>query len=383
MAEKRDYYELLGVSKSAGQDEIKAAYRRQAIKYHPDKNPGDKNAEAQFKAINEAYEVLSDAQKRAAYDRFGHEGVSGAPGAGAGGFGGFGGFGGTADFGDVDLGDILGNIFGGADVFGGRGRRAGASTRGDDIAVEADVTLREAYEGTKKPIQVRRAERCDTCQGTGAKPGTSAASCKTCGGTGQVRSQRGMFMMSHTCPTCKGEGTVIASPCTACRGAGAIEKSSTLTVKIPPGVREGTSLRITGAGQAGHRGGPAGDLFVVIHLLSDKRFVRNGDDLYVEERVSYPQATLGAEISVETMEELVKIKIPPGTQSGALLRLRDRGMPKLDGRGQGDQFVKVIVDIPKNLTSRQRELLREYAKTLGEDPSQYDESVLRKIFGRG
>lgn len=375
MAQKTDYYELLGVGRSAVADEIKAAYRRQAIKFHPDRNPGDKSAEAQFKAINEAYEVLSDAQKRAAYDRFGHAGVNGGA-SGAGGPGGF------SDLGDIDLGDILGNIFGGAEAFG-RGRRRAREPRGEDIAVEADVTLREAYEGSKKPVRIERAERCDTCQGSGAKPGTSPTPCRSCGGSGQIRSQRGFFMMAQTCPSCRGEGAVIQSPCAACRGAGALEKASTVTIRIPPGVREGTSLRVAGGGQAGPRGGPPGDLFVVIHLAKDPHFTREGDDLYVEERISFPQATLGCEIHVDTMEDPVTIKIPPGTPSGALFRLRDRGMPRLEARGHGDQFVRVTVDIPKNLTPKQRELLREFAKTLGENPAQYDESVLRKIFGRG
>jgi molecular chaperone DnaJ len=377
LAEKRDYYELLGVNRNANSDEIKAAYRRQAVKFHPDKNPGDKNAESQFKAINEAYEVLSDGQKRAAYDRFGHAGVSGAAAGGGGGFGGF-----STDFGDVDLGDILGNIFGGAENFGG-GRRRGGPSRGEDVAVEAQVTLSEAYEGAKKPIRVVRAERCETCGGSGAKPGTNAIPCKTCGGAGQVRSQRGFFVMAQTCPSCRGEGTVISSPCASCRGKGSVEKASTLTVKVPPGVREGTSLRISGAGQAGFRGGPSGDLFVVIHLARDPRFVREGDDLYAEERISYPQATMGCEVPVDTMAEPLTIKIPPGTQSGTLFRLRDHGMPRLEGRGQGDLFVKVVVDIPRELNARQRELLREFAKTLGENPAQYDESILKKIFGRG
>jgi molecular chaperone DnaJ len=384
LADKKDYYDLLGVNKNAAADEIKAAYRRQAVKFHPDKNPGDKNAESQFKAINEAYEVLSDGQKRAAYDRFGHSGVNhsaggGGPGGGAGGFSGF-----SSEFGDVDLGDILGNIFGGAESFGGGGRRrSGQSARGEDIAVEAEVTLREAYEGSKKPIRVVKAERCETCGGSGAKPGTSAVTCKTCGGAGQVRSQRGFFVMAQTCPTCHGEGKVIQSPCSSCRGAGAVEKASTLTIKIPPGVREGTSLRISGAGQAGFRGGPSGDLFVVIHPSRDQRFTREGDDLYVEEHISFPQAAMGCEVSVATFEEPVTIKIPPGTQGGALFRLRDHGMPRLEARGQGDLFVKVHVDVPKDLTTKQRELLRELARSLGEDPSQYDESVLKKIFGRG
>jgi molecular chaperone DnaJ len=381
LAENKDYYELLGVKKNAAADEIKAAYRRQAVKFHPDKNPGDKSAESQFKAINEAYEVLSDGQKRAAYDRFGHAGVSGSAGAGGGGFGGAGGF--SSDFGDVDLGDILGNIFGGAEAFGGGGRRRGGPTRGEDVAVEAEVSLREAYEGAKKPIRIVRAERCETCSGSGARPGTNAVSCKTCGGAGQVRSQRGFFVMAQTCPACRGEGTVIQSPCAACRGAGAVEKASTITIKVPPGVREGTSLRISGAGQAGFRGGPSGDLFVVIHPARDPRFTREGDDLYSEERISIPQASMGCEVSVETMDQPVTIKIPPGTQSGALFRLRDHGMPRLEARGHGDLFVKVIVEVPKDLTARQRELLREFAKTLGENPGQYDESVLKKIFGRG
>ncbi len=382
MAEKRDYYELLGVSKGAAADEIKAAYRRQAIKYHPDKNPGDKSAESQFKSINEAYEVLSDANKRAAYDRFGHEGVNGqATGAGAG-SGAWSDLGGFADAGGIDLGDILGNIFGGSENLGG-GRRSSQSRKGQDLAVETEVTLKEAFEGTKKPVRITRAEVCETCSGSGAKPGTSATTCKTCGGAGQVRSQRSIFVMSQTCPTCRGAGQVIPSPCASCRGAGAIEKTSTITVRIPPGVREGTSLRISGAGQAGMRGAPAGDLFVVIHLARDSHFTREGDDLYTEEHLSFPQASMGCEIRVRTMEEPVTMKIPPGTQSGALFRLRDRGLPHLGARGQGDQFVKIIVDIPKNLTPGQRDLLREFAKTLGENPSQYDESVLRKIFGRG
>jgi len=380
MASKQDYYDLLGVNRNAAADEIKAAYRRQAVKFHPDKNPGDKNAETQFKSINEAYEVLSDGQKRAAYDRFGHAGVTGAAGGGPG-AGGFGGF--QADFGDIDLGDILGNIFGGGGEASRGGPRRGGSARGEDIAVEVEVTLRDAYDGAKKPIRVARAERCETCGGTGAKPGTSAVTCKTCGGAGQVRSQRGFFMMAQTCPTCRGEGTVIASPCATCRGAGAVERTSTITIKIPPGVREGTSLRISGAGQAGFRGGSSGDLFIVVHVAQDKRFTREGDDLYAEEHISIPQAALGCEMSVNTMEEPVTIKIPPGTQSGAHFRLRDRGMPRLEGRGQGDLFIKVIVTIAKDLTSKQREILREFAKTLGEDSGQYDESVLKKIFGRG
>ncbi len=381
MAEKKDYYELLGVSRTASPEEIKLAYRKQAIKYHPDKNQGDKNAEAQFKLINEAYEILSDANKRAAYDRFGHEGVSGAPGAG--GPGGFGGF----EAGDIDLGDILGNIFGGReDIFGGGGRGGGrgrrdSSYRGEDIAVELSVSLNEAYHGTEKPISYRRSKRCDTCEGSGAKPGTTSTPCKTCNGRGQVRIQRGFFMMQQTCSNCHGEGRVIPHPCPTCVGRGVVDETGNMKIRIPPGVREGTSLRISGAGQAGLRGGPAGDLFVVVHVAKHPRFTREGDDLYTENHVSFPQASMGTELHIETLDQPVTIKVPPGSQSGALFRVRDHGMPKLGGRGQGDLFVKVIVNIPKNLNAKQRDLLREFAKSLGEDPTKYEDSMLKKIFG--
>jgi len=379
MAAKADYYELLGVAKTANGDDIKLAYRRQAIKFHPDKNPGDKTAESKFKAINEAYEVLSDANKRAAYDRFGHEGVNHHAGAGAGhGFEGFG------TMGDIDLGDILGNIFGGGaggEAFGG-GRRSGRG-QGQDIAIEVEVTLREAYEGGKKPIHLEKLEACETCRGSGAKPGTRPVTCKTCGGAGQVRTQRSIFMMQQTCPTCHGEGQMIEVPCTVCRGAGAQEKESTITIRIPPGVREGTSLKISGSGQAGPRGRAAGDLYVVVHVAKDPTFSRDGDDLYSEGHISIAQATLGCEISVKTMDEAVAIKIPPGTQSGSLFRLREKGMPRLTSRGYGDQFLKVVVDVPKSLTGAQREALVELAKAFGENTAQYDESVLKKLFGRG
>lgn len=386
MADKKDYYELLGVSKTAGADEIKLAYRRQAVKYHPDKNPGDKNAENQFKAINEAYEVLSDANKRAAYDRFGHAGVNGQPGAGFGGGGGGGGFEGFGNMGDIDLGDILGSMFGGGgggEAFGGSRRGGTRASRGQDIAVEVEVSLREAYEGGKKSIKLERAEQCETCHGSGAKPGTKPVTCKTCGGAGQIRTQRSIFMMQQTCPTCHGEGQMIEAPCSACHGAGAIERESTITVRIPPGVREGTSLKIAGNGQSGTRGRGAGDLYVVIHVAKDNVFTRDGDDLYSEERVSIPQATLGAEIRVRTMEDTVTIKVPPGTQSGTLFRVRDKGMPRLTSRGHGDQFVRVIVDIPKSASGAQREALLQLAKAMGENVTQYDEGVLKKMFGRG
>jgi len=385
MASKRDYYELLGLAKTAGADEIKLAYRRQAVKYHPDKNPGDKTAEAQFKAINEAYEVLSDPNKRAAYDRFGHDGVSNQPGAGAGGFGG--GFEGFGNVGDIDLGDILGNIFGGGGgaeaQFGGQRRGGGRGSRGQDIAVEVEVSLREAFEGGKKAIKLDKLESCDTCHGSGAKPGTKPVTCRTCGGQGQVRTQRSIFMMQQTCPTCHGEGQMVEAPCPTCRGAGAQEKTSTITVRIPAGVREGTSLKIAGNGQAGSRGRPAGDLYVVVHVEKDNFFTRDGDDLYTEEHISIPQASLGCEISVRTMEDKLSIKIPPGTQSGALFRLREKGMPRLTSRGFGDQFVKVLIDIPKKMSSTQRDAMVQLAKALGENTTQYDESVLGKLFGRG
>jgi molecular chaperone DnaJ len=384
---KADYYELLGVPKTATGDEIKLAYRRQAIKFHPDKNPDDKGAEAKFKTINEAYEVLSDANKRAAYDRFGHEGVNHQAGGGGAGAGqGFDGFGGFSNVGDIDLGDILGNIFGGAgggEAFGGGQRRGGNRGRGQDIAIEVEVTLREAYEGGKKPIHLEKLEQCETCRGSGAKPGTKPVTCKTCGGAGQVRTQRSIFMMQQTCPTCHGEGQIIEVACTVCRGAGAQEKQSTVTIRIPPGVREGTSLKISGNGQAGPRGRAPGDLYVVVHVAKDVKFTRDGDDLYTENHISMPQAALGCEISVSTMDEAVSIKIPPGTQSGSLFRLREKGMPRLTSRGHGDQLVKVVVDVPKTVSSTQRDALVHLAKAFGENISQYDESVLKKLFGRG
>jgi len=380
VADKQDYYELLGISRGAAVDEIKVAYRKQALRYHPDKNPGDSKAESQFKLINEAYEILSDANKRAAYDRFGHAGVNGnASGGGAGGDSE-----GFSNMGDVDLGDILGNIFGNgaSEAFGG-GRRRGGASRGEDIAVESEITLREAYEGAKKAIRIQKLEVCDSCKGSGAKPGTQAMTCKSCGGAGQVRMQRGFFMMAQTCPTCRGEGKVVESPCGSCRGAGAVQQSSTITIRVPPGVREGTSLKIAGSGQAGTRGGPAGDLYVVVHLAKDSHFNREGDDLYTEQHVSIPQAIMGCEISVKTMESPVAIKVPPGTQSGTLFRLREKGMPRLAARGQGDQFVKIVVDIPKTVNSNQRDILLQLAKSLGENTTQYDEGVLKKLFGRG
>jgi molecular chaperone DnaJ len=381
VADKEDFYTLLGVSKAATIDEIKSAYRRQAIKFHPDKNPGDKAAEAKFKSINEAYEVLSDGQKRAAYDRFGHAGLSGQ--AGGGGPGGFEGFQGGGFSGDIDLGDILGNIFGaGAEGFAGR-RRSAESSRGEDLAVEIRISLKEAYDGLERPIRVKRAVACETCGGSGAKPGTSPVTCRSCHGTGQVRMQRSFFVMAQTCPACHGEGRVITTPCSTCRGHGAVEKETTLNVKIPRGVREGTTLRISGRGQAGARGAAAGDLLVVLHVDEDSRFTREGDDLYVNRHLSIPQAALGSEVDIPTFEESVKIKIPPGTQSGATFRVRDHGMPHLGARGQGDLYVRVAVDVPKELSAEQRQLLRDLAKTLGEDPAQYEDSVLKKIFGRG
>jgi molecular chaperone DnaJ len=385
MPSKADYYDLLGVSKTATGDDIKLAYRRQAVKFHPDKNPDDKTAETKFKAINEAYEVLSDANKRAAYDRFGHEGVNHQAGGG-GASQGFDGFGGFSNVGDIDLGDILGNIFGGAgggDAFGGARARGGGRGRGQDVAIEVEVSLRDAYEGGKKAIHLDKLEVCDTCHGSGARPGTKPVTCRTCGGVGQVRTQRSIFMMQQTCPTCHGEGQMIEAPCTVCRGAGAQEKESTVTIRVPPGVREGTSLKISGNGQAGPRGRAPGDLYVVVHVAKDPTFTRDGDDLYTENHVSIPQAALGCEISVTTMEEPVSIKIPPGTQSGSLFRLREKGMPRLTSRGHGDQFVKVVVDVPKFVSSAQREALVQLAKAFGENTSQYDESVLRKLFGRG
>jgi molecular chaperone DnaJ len=342
---KRDFYEVLGVAKSASADEIKKAYRKLAMKHHPDRNPDDKSAEDKFKEANEAYEALSDEDKRAAYDRHGHAGVD--PNMG----GGFGG-GGAGNFSDM-FGDVFGDIFG-----GGRGGQQ-RSNRGSDLRYTLELDLEEAVRGTKVKIRVPTLSSCETCDGTGAKKGTSVDVCRTCSGAGQVRVQQGFFAMAQTCPTCRGRGKTIKSPCPSCHGQGRVEKSKTLEVKIPAGVDVGDRIRLSGEGEAGANGGPTGDLYVEVAVRKHKIFERDGADLYCEMPISFADAALGGELEVPTLDGRVKLKVPEGTQTGKLFRLRGKGIAPVRGGGTGDLLCRVSVETPVNLSKRQKELLRE------------------------
>ena len=349
--DKRDYYEVLGVSRNATSDEIKKAYRKLARKYHPDANPGDKDAEAKFKEISEAYVVLSDPEKRAGYDRFGH---AGADGQGFGGFEGFGDFGG--------LGDIFEMFFGG----GGRTRRRTGPERGQDIRTDMEISLEEAAFGLEREVKVPRVETCGTCGGSGAAAGSTPKTCLACAGTGQVQFTQstpfGRIVQSRTCDRCRGTGQVIEKPCPTCRGAGSVRKTRSIKVKVPPGVDNGSRLRLAGEGEAGTRGGPPGDLYVYIHVKQHKLFRREGDDLICEIPLSFVQAALGDEIDVPTLEGKEKLKIPEGTQPGTVFRIRGKGVPHLSGFGRGDQHVRIKVMIPGKLSEKQKELLREFAR---------------------
>lgn len=348
---KRDFYEVLGVAKSANADEIKKAYRKLAMKIHPDRNPDDKAAEEKFKEANEAYEVLSDEDKRAAYDRHGHAGVD--PNMGGGGFGGGG------NFSDV-FGDVFGDIFG-----GGRGGQQ-RSNRGADLRYNLELTLEEAVRGTNTQIRVPTLEACGTCDGTGAKKGTSVDTCRTCNGVGQVRMQQGFFAVQQTCPSCRGRGKIIKEPCPSCRGQGRVEKTKTLDVKIPAGVDNGDRIRLTGEGQAGANGGPAGDLYVQVVVKPHKIFERDGADLYCEVPISFTDAALGGDLEVPTLDGRVKLKINEGTQTGNVYRLRGKGVSPVRGGGPGDLMCKVAVETPVNLSKRQKELLRELQQEMDE-----------------
>ena len=369
---KRDYYEILSVTKTATEVEIKAAYRKLAIQHHPDKNPDDHTAEEKFKEAAEAYSVLSDAQKRAAYDRFGHQGV----GAGAGGAG----FGG-AGFSNIE--DIF-DIFGFGDMFGGQGGRGGrsAAQRGADLRYDLEISLEEAALGKDEKLRIPRLEKCGECDGKGAEKGTHAETCTTCQGSGQTRYQQGFFSVMRTCPTCAGKGQIIKNPCRKCRGAGRVEKEKTLEVKIPSGVETGSRLRVTGEGEGGVQGGPAGDLYVVIHVAEHEMFERQGANLYSAVPVTFAQAALGAEIKVKTLDGEEELKIPAGTQTGSVFRVKSHGMPALGGRGKGDLFVAVTLITPKTLTKEQRKLLEQLAEI--EDVDFQDASFMdkvRNIFG--
>ena len=366
---KRDYYEVLGVSRGANETEIKSAYRKLAVRYHPDKNPGDAEAEEKFKEAAEAYSVLSDAEQRARYDRFGHAGVAGAgaqPNWGAQGFGG--------------IEDILGDLFGFGEVFGGgraAGGRRGGAQRGADLRYDLEMSLEEAAEGMTAQLRVPRLEACETCKGSGAAAGTQPESCPGCAGTGQVRYQQGFFSVARTCGQCRGAGRVIRTPCEACKGAGRVEREKQIEVKIPAGVETGSRLRLAGEGEAGAQGGPAGDLYVVIHVKEHDVFERQGNNLYASVPVTFAQAALGAETTVPTLEGQEQLKVPAGTQTGTVFRLKGHGMPVLGGRGRGDLFVSVTVVTPTTLTREQRKLLEQLAQI--EEKDLGDKGLMDKV----
>jgi len=368
MATKADYYELLGVSRTVTEEELKKSYRKAAMRYHPDKNPGDKAAEEKFKELSEAYSVLSDPEKRAQYDRFGHAAFE------QGGSGGFGGFDFSGNFEDL-FGDLFGDIFGGGPGRGGR-RRA---RRGEDLSYNLEVSFEEAAFGTEKTISIPRMTVCETCQGKGAKPGTTPKTCATCRGSGQVRFQQGFFTIARTCNQCAGQGTVITDPCVTCHGTGATQKTSMLQVKIPAGVDTGARLKLRGEGEASPMGGQPGDLYIMLRVREHPLFSRQNNDVICELPVSFPQAALGTEIEVPTLEGKLKMKVPAGTQSGNVFRLRGKGVADLHGGGRGDQLVRVQVETPRKLSAKQRELLEEFARLDGEDVHPMSKSFFEKV----
>ncbi len=351
---KRDYYEVLGVSKDASERDIKKAYKRLAMKLHPDRNAGDKDKEEQFKEVKEAYEILNDDQKRAAFDQYGHAAFE-QGGNGGGGFGG--GFGG----GGQDFGDIFGDIFGG----GRGGGRQQRQQRGSDLRYNLDLSLEDAVRGKTLEIKVPTYVSCDPCDGSGAKKGTSAKTCATCHGHGQVQMRQGLFAVQQTCPTCSGKGKVIATPCTSCRGQGRVEKTKTLSVKIPPGVDTGDRIRLSGEGEAGEHGAPAGDLYVQANVRDHKIFVRDENNLYCEVPISFTTAALGGEIQVPTLEGKVKLKIPKETQTGKMFRLRGKGVKSVRSHSTGDLMCKVVLETPVNLSGDQADLLRQLDEKMG------------------
>ncbi len=383
MAEKRDYYEVLGVSKDADAGTLKRAYYQLAKKYHPDTNPGDKEAEERFKEANEAYEVLSDADKRAKYDQFGHAAFDPAAGGGSG-FGGFGGFGGFEDFGD--LGDILGGMFGGA--FGGGGRRRNGPIPGDDIGIGITVSFEEAAFGVKKDVSYNRICRCSECQGSGAAPGTQANTCTTCGGSGQVRRTQRMggmaFQTTGTCDTCRGTGKIIKNPCQKCRGSGVIRENKKLTVSIPAGIDNGQRIALNGQGNDGRNGGPAGDLIISVSVRRHQVFERNGYNLMCEIPLTVAEATLGAEIKVPTLEGDTTYTIPEGTQPGTSFTMRGKGIPYINNSNRrGDLIFTVQVEIPRGLNDKQKEAMKQFADSCGEVNYAKHKQFFKKLFGQG
>ncbi len=351
MPAKRDYYDVLGVERNAGAEEIKKAYRKIALKCHPDRNPGDKAAEERFKEASEAYQVLCDPERRAQYDRFGHAAFE------QGGFGGF-------DFAAGGFEEVFGDIFG--DFFGGRrGRSRGR--RGEDLRYDLEIDFEEAVFGAEKTLRVPRLATCEDCNGSGSKNGTPRETCSACKGSGQLRYQQGLFSIAKTCGQCQGQGSVLRDPCTGCRGAGMVRRQHTLSVRIPPGVDTGSRLKLRGEGEAGINNAPAGDLYVVVHVREHPLFSRDGNDVICDVPIGFTQAALGAEIDVPTPHGKMRVKIPAATQSGSVFRLKGKGVPDVRGYGHGDALVRVLVETPKKLSAKQRELLEEFARISGEE----------------
>ncbi len=363
----QDYYEVLGLSRGASEDEIKKAYRRLAMKYHPDRNNGNKEAEEKFKQVGEAYAILSDPQKRAAYDRYGKAGVDPSAAGGAGGFGGFGGFGeGMGGF--ENFSDIFGEIFGGA----ARGGRRGPQVfRGADVSYSLEITLEQAVNGAKTDIRVPVWDECHTCHGTGCKPGTGKKTCPHCRGTGTINMSNGFLQVQQTCPHCQGTGEIISDPCPECRGTGRTRSTKTLEIDIPRGIANGQRIRLSGKGEPGRNGGPSGDLYVQIIIKEHEIFERDGDDLHEDLPLSFATAALGGEVSVPTMDTETRITIPEGTQSGKVLRLRGKGVPNLRTGQKGDLYVHVYVETPVNLSAKQKKLLKEFDETLQENAGKH------------
>lgn len=361
----KDYYEILGVSRDASAADLKKAFRQLALKYHPDRNPGDKGSESKFKEINEAYSCLGDPEKRAHYDRFGTtEGIGG----------GYGQFSSGAGFGDI-FEDIFGDLFG---AFGGQRRQR--PTKGNDLRYDLDITLDEAVFGTEKIIDFKKWEQCLTCKGSGSEPGKSPETCTTCKGTGQVRFQQGFFSVSKSCGKCHGSGKIITHPCKTCKSSGKMQVEKSISIKIPPGVDSGSTLRVSGEGEPGIYGGPPGVLYVVLNIEEHPFFKREGTEIYCEIPVPFPQAVLGSEIEVPTLDGSTKLKIPSGTPSGHLFYIKGKGAPRVGGHHRGNQIVKIHIDVPKKLSPRQKEILEEFASLSGDDVSKGFKEKLKDLF---